>query len=250
FVEFVNNVFDIVVWFFVMQLISPQFRKCSEGREAFLHWYTGEGMDEMEFIEPEIHMKDLFGRIWIDFGRFLRELSHKTQATVAIASSIAESFEKMLDYRRDPGVYQSNEKTENIKQLKVAIEPLSGNKLKYCNDACLSRYLEARNWNVDKSKKIFHQINETVDGDCILHDDGKGKKVHPILGEDTQWEIQWEDLRVGEHSCIGFLHQGTFFLQSKFPARIGYYHKDGSVTPQMVIISTSLYFPRLRYMDL
>ncbi|KAI5442552.1 uncharacterized protein LOC127120092 [Lathyrus oleraceus] len=32
----------------------------------------------------------------------------------------------------------------------------------------------------------------------------------------------------------GFLHQGTPFLQSKFPTRIGYHHRDGSVTPQMI----------------
>jgi tubulin beta len=29
------------------------------GRKAFLHWYTGEGMDEMEFTEAESNMNDL-----------------------------------------------------------------------------------------------------------------------------------------------------------------------------------------------
>lgn len=28
-------------------------------RKAFLHWYTGEGMDEMEFSEAESNMQDL-----------------------------------------------------------------------------------------------------------------------------------------------------------------------------------------------
>jgi len=28
-------------------------------RKAFLHWYTGEGMDEMEFTEAEANMHDL-----------------------------------------------------------------------------------------------------------------------------------------------------------------------------------------------
>ena len=28
-------------------------------RKAFLHWYTGEGMDEMEFVEAESNMNDL-----------------------------------------------------------------------------------------------------------------------------------------------------------------------------------------------
>jgi tubulin beta len=28
-------------------------------RKAFMHWYTGEGMDEMEFTEAESNMNDL-----------------------------------------------------------------------------------------------------------------------------------------------------------------------------------------------
>ena len=28
-------------------------------RKAFLHWYTGEGMDEMEFTEAESNANDL-----------------------------------------------------------------------------------------------------------------------------------------------------------------------------------------------
>ena len=28
-------------------------------RKAFLHWYTGEGMDEMEFTEAESNLLDL-----------------------------------------------------------------------------------------------------------------------------------------------------------------------------------------------
>ena len=29
------------------------------GTQAFLHWYTNEGMDEMEFTEAESNMNDL-----------------------------------------------------------------------------------------------------------------------------------------------------------------------------------------------
>ncbi|KAM7493633.1 hypothetical protein LguiB_028242 [Lonicera macranthoides] len=32
------------------------------GRKAFLHWYTGEGMDEMEFTEAESNMNDLVSK--------------------------------------------------------------------------------------------------------------------------------------------------------------------------------------------
>ena len=32
---------------------------CPLRRKAFLHWYTGEGMDEMEFTEADSNMADL-----------------------------------------------------------------------------------------------------------------------------------------------------------------------------------------------
>ncbi|KAJ4221990.1 Tubulin beta chain (Beta tubulin) [Fusarium falciforme] len=38
----------------VGQQFTAMFR-----RKAFLHWYTGEGMDEMEFTEAESNMNDL-----------------------------------------------------------------------------------------------------------------------------------------------------------------------------------------------
>ncbi|KAE8690335.1 Tubulin beta-1 chain [Hibiscus syriacus] len=45
--------------------VQEMFRRVSEQftamfrRKAFLHWYTGEGMDEMEFSEAESNMNDL-----------------------------------------------------------------------------------------------------------------------------------------------------------------------------------------------
>lgn len=38
--------------------ISEQFSAMLR-RKAFLHWYTGEGMDEMEFTEAESNCNDL-----------------------------------------------------------------------------------------------------------------------------------------------------------------------------------------------
>merc|ERR1719160_2116280 len=38
--------------------IGAQFNAMFQ-RKAFLHWYTGEGMDEMEFTEAEANMADL-----------------------------------------------------------------------------------------------------------------------------------------------------------------------------------------------
>jgi tubulin beta len=42
----------------VFQRISTQFAKMYR-RKAFLHWYKGEGMDEMEFQEADKNMRDL-----------------------------------------------------------------------------------------------------------------------------------------------------------------------------------------------
>lgn len=42
----------------IFKRISEQFTVMFR-RKAFLHWYTGEGMDEMEFTEAESNMNDL-----------------------------------------------------------------------------------------------------------------------------------------------------------------------------------------------
>ncbi|KAH8044464.1 Tubulin/FtsZ-like protein [Aureococcus anophagefferens] len=45
---------DSETWKRVAEQFTAMFR-----RKAFLHWYTGEGMDEMEFTEAESNMNDL-----------------------------------------------------------------------------------------------------------------------------------------------------------------------------------------------
>ncbi|XP_017478183.1 PREDICTED: tubulin beta chain-like [Rhagoletis zephyria] len=42
----------------IFKRIAEQFTAMFR-RKAFLHWYTGEGMDEMEFTEAESNMHDL-----------------------------------------------------------------------------------------------------------------------------------------------------------------------------------------------
>ena len=39
-------------------IFSPKFSAMFK-RKAFLHWYTGEGMDVMEFSEAEGNVRDL-----------------------------------------------------------------------------------------------------------------------------------------------------------------------------------------------
>lgn len=55
--------------------------------------------------------------------------------------------------------------------------------------------------NDELGKDSSVQINETgVNGDCY---DGRNKEVNPVLGEGSEWEIQWEDLDIGERIGIG-----------------------------------------------
>lgn len=44
-----------------------------------------------------------------------------------------------------------------MNELKVGLGQLSERSLKYCDDACLRRYLEARNWNTEKAKKMLEE---------------------------------------------------------------------------------------------
>ena len=54
-------------------------------RKAFLHWYTGEGMDEMEFTEAESNMN----------GKFLEQLNHKLNANV-LYSYLAQALKQKV----------------------------------------------------------------------------------------------------------------------------------------------------------
>lgn len=44
-----------------------------------------------------------------------------------------------------------------VDELKAALGPLSARSKQYCTDACLRRYLEARNWNLEKAKKMLEE---------------------------------------------------------------------------------------------
>ncbi|OMO56907.1 hypothetical protein CCACVL1_26183 [Corchorus capsularis] len=59
--------------------------------------------------------------------------------------------------RRHAQKDDSEQRDAKISELRTAIGPLSGRSAKYCSDACLRRYLEARNWNVDKAKKMLEE---------------------------------------------------------------------------------------------
>ncbi|XP_052200707.1 uncharacterized protein LOC127807112 [Diospyros lotus] len=63
-------------------------------------------------------------------------------------------------FRRRSNSHHNQENDElhsesKVNELRAALGPLSGRSLQYCNDACLRRYLAARNFNVDKSRKML-----------------------------------------------------------------------------------------------
>uniref|UniRef100_A0A2P2KMD0 Uncharacterized protein MANES_01G135200 n=4 Tax=Rhizophora mucronata TaxID=61149 RepID=A0A2P2KMD0_RHIMU len=60
----------------------------------------------------------------------------------------------------NPGENVSLEQDAMVNELRVALGPLSTRSSKYCTDACLRRYLEARNWNIDKAKKMLEETLE------------------------------------------------------------------------------------------
>ncbi|KAD3640765.1 hypothetical protein E3N88_29988 [Mikania micrantha] len=70
-----------------------------------------------------------------------------------------------------------------IKDLRISIEPLSARAKKFCTDACLKRYLEARNWNLEKAKKMLKETlewrsnykPEEIRWDEVAHEGETGK---------------------------------------------------------------------------
>lgn len=65
-------------------------------------------------------------------------------------------------FRRRSNSHQEQENDPSqqpikINELKAAIGPVTGCSLQYCTDACFRRYLEARNWNLEKSQKMLEE---------------------------------------------------------------------------------------------
>ncbi|KAL7607663.1 hypothetical protein Lser_V15G12462 [Lactuca serriola] len=77
-----------------------------------------------------------------------------------------------------------------IKELRVAIGPLTGHASKFCTDACLKRYLEARSWNLEKAKKMLEDTLEWR----------SNYKPHEI-----RWEQVEEEGKTGKVSRANFV---------------------------------------------
>jgi len=76
-VTFIGNSTAIQVLF---KRVNDQFTAMFK-RKAFLHWYTGEGMDEMEFTEAESNMHDLLSEYQQYQEASIEEETEETGAT-------------------------------------------------------------------------------------------------------------------------------------------------------------------------
>ncbi|KAK3017146.1 hypothetical protein RJ639_007821 [Escallonia herrerae] len=68
----------------------------------------------------------------------------------------------------------SSSQDAKVEELSAGLGTLSGRNAKVCTDACLRRYLEARNWNVEKAKKM---LEETLKWRSIF----KPEEIHELL---------------------------------------------------------------------
>jgi hypothetical protein len=68
---------------------------------------------------------------------------------------------EQIMFRRKHASHFNSEDAEQrqakINELRDALGPMSSRGEKYCTEACLIRYLEARNWNVGKSRKMLEE---------------------------------------------------------------------------------------------
>jgi hypothetical protein len=96
-------------------------------RKAFLHWYTGEGMDEMEFTEAESNLNDL-----------VSEYQQYQDATADQGLEEEEEAEEEAEVEARPPMTTSTKahakvqsRTESVKEQRVSeivIETTEGDK--------------------------------------------------------------------------------------------------------------------------
>ncbi len=80
-------------------------------RKAFLHWYTGEGMDEMEFTEAESNLNDLIAE-YQQYVSYMMVLAERLQALLLFRQTIYECFIFPLDRRYQDATAEGEEQEE------------------------------------------------------------------------------------------------------------------------------------------
>ncbi|KAK8377830.1 hypothetical protein O3P69_014050 [Scylla paramamosain] len=79
--------------------ISEQFTAMFR-RKAFLHWYTGEGMDEMEFTEAESNMNDLVSE-YQQYQEASADLDDDHYEEAPEESYVATEYPNEVEYERE-----------------------------------------------------------------------------------------------------------------------------------------------------
>jgi len=85
----------------VFQRITAQFAKMFK-RKAFLHWYKGEGMDEMEFQESDKNLRDL-----------VTEYQDKQDAQAEVNNEVANEEDQNNDQEENQQNNQEENQEEN-----------------------------------------------------------------------------------------------------------------------------------------
>ncbi|PON96040.1 Mitogen-activated protein kinase kinase kinase [Trema orientale] len=57
--------------------------------------------------------------------------------------------------------------------------------------------------SINLGKESAAEVIETATSGLCIGSDGQSERINPVLGEAAEWEIQWEDLRIGERIGIG-----------------------------------------------
>ncbi|WVZ60337.1 hypothetical protein U9M48_010380 [Paspalum notatum var. saurae] len=127
---------------------------------------------------------------------------------------------------------------KQINELKSAVGPLSARGEKYCSDTCLTRYLEARNWNVTKSRKMLEESlkwraayrPEDIRWNTTSHD-GQVRFLVYVLenailnlteGQDKMvWLIDFTGWTMAHATPIKTARECTSILQNHYPERLG-----------------------------
>ncbi|XP_057954793.1 uncharacterized protein LOC131148678 isoform X3 [Malania oleifera] len=137
----------------------------------------------------------------------------------------------------------SSQKDAKVHELKAAVGPLSGRSLQFCTDACLRRYLEASNWNVDKSKKMLQETlkwrstykPEETRWDEVAHEGETGKVsradfhdrlgrtvliMRPGMQEQMSWLIDFTGWSLSTNVSVKTARDITNILQNHYPERL------------------------------
>ncbi|CAJ0872540.1 15084_t:CDS:2 [Entrophospora sp. SA101] len=197
-VTFIGNSTSIQELF---KRISDQFTAMFR-RKAFLHWYTGEGMDEMEFTEAESNMNDLVSessneKKWLDKAIKQKRINLKDYSIFSDITYINKGASGQIYRAKWNNVYVALKEIKDDSDMKrfvyefrshkrvdyhdnilnihgITKDPNSGNYLlvlQYANHGTLQEYLSANADKLDWENKL-RLAYQLASGIQTLHHEG------------------------------------------------------------------------------